>query len=79
MSLRGDIRRVMRESPALSGTQIAERLGVKPTPLFWRILTEEQVSRRGLYPAKRKNTTAHNKARRKGMVRFIPPEQREER
>jgi hypothetical protein len=74
MSLRSDIRRCLRQNPALSGMQIAEQLGVKPTPSFWRILNDEQVTIRGIYPGRRKNTNAHNKSRIKGMVRFIPPE-----
>jgi len=74
MSLRDDIRRVMRQHPNLNGTQIAKTLGVKTTPTFWRILEEEQVSQRGLYPSRRQNTNAHNKSRNKGNVRFIPPE-----
>lgn len=73
MSLRDDIRRVMRDNTALSGKQIAEKLGVKATPEFWRILNEEQVNKRGLYPARRHNTNAHNKSRNKGDIRFIPP------
>jgi hypothetical protein len=77
MSLREDIRRVMRERPDLSGEQIAVELGIHATPTFWRILNEEQVSRRGLYPSRRHNTTAHNKARHKEGVRFIPPKRDE--
>lgn len=73
MSLRDDIRKCMRENPALSGTQIAAKLGVKATSEFWRILNEEQVNKRGLYPAHRHNTNAHNKSRNKGDIRFIPP------
>jgi hypothetical protein len=77
MSLRKDIQRVMREHPEFSGTQIADELGKKPNRTFWRILNEEQVSRRGLYPGRRHNTTAHNKARHKEGVRFIPPKRDE--
>lgn len=74
MSLRSDIQRVMRDYPNLNGTQIAAKLGIKTTPEYWRILNEEQVNRRGLYPGRRQNTNAHNKARGKGPIRFIPPE-----
>jgi len=74
MSLRDDIRQCMRQNPTLNGTQIAAKLSVKATPTFWRILNEEQVNKRGLYPVQRHNTNAHNKSRKTGNVRFIPPE-----
>lgn len=74
MGLRDDIRRMMRQHPNLNGTQIAAKLGVKATPKFWRILNEEQVNIRGIYPGRRHNTNAHPKGRMKGNIRFIPPD-----
>lgn len=74
MGLRENIQHCLRERPNLSGEQIAAHLGVKANQTFWRILNEEQVRLRGVYPARRHNTTAHTKVRAKGTVRFIPPE-----
>jgi hypothetical protein len=76
MGMREDIRALYRENPQISSAQIIERLGIKPTRKFWQVLNHEQVTLRGLYPGKRKNTHAHNKATPRGMVRFIPPEKK---
>lgn len=74
MSLRDDIRALYRENRNISSKKIIERLGITPSRTFWKILNQEQVGMRGLYPARRKNTNAHNKATPKGMIYFIPPE-----
>lgn len=73
MSLRDDIRALYRAFPNISGKEIWEKLGITPTKRHWQILNEEQVSKRGLYPARRHNTNAHRKVVSKGNIRFIPP------
>lgn len=73
MRLRANIQQCLQDHPRFSGEQIAAHLGVKANRTFWRILNEEQVNIRGVYPARRHNTTAHTKVRAKGNVRFIPP------
>lgn len=74
MSLRNDIRALYRANRNISSKEIIERLGITPTRTFWKILNDEQVSMRGLYPARRKNRNKP-KAQPKGIVYFIPPEQ----
>jgi hypothetical protein len=76
VGLREDIRALYRENPNISGKQILERLGCKSTPQFWRILEDEQIGMRGVYPAKRKNRNkpiSFAKGIRKGPSRWIPP------
>lgn len=75
MTLREDIRTLYKENRSISGTQILERLGRKSTPTFWRILNDEQVGMRGVYPSKRKNRSMPRAVKR-GVVRWIPPKER---
>lgn len=55
LSLGQRIRALYQANPNISAQEIIQRLGVKPTRDFWRILNAEQVGIRGLSPDRRKN------------------------
>jgi len=69
-----------KENPNVSGKEILESLHLKnhrSIQVFWRELNKYQVSIRGLYPDKRRNTHAHSKSKRRGDVYWIPPKNKE--
>jgi hypothetical protein len=81
MNLREEIRALYHENRNIGSKEILERLGCKPTQTFWRILNDEQVSMRGVYPARRKNRNmphSHAKGFRRGAIYWIPPKQKGE-